>query len=262
MTSQIELLLIVGMILTIVMVMISMYSAYKNIKRGKHGYCDGYSKNINFDRALIALSEYAKTHNVNKSDYATTFGNILRSERQELLYTFINENNRIPPSISSAALKELLLFTEKKHPDYIIGINKGGVMVGAIASLRLNLPNSHLVRCYVDNGVIECHPEELNGSVLVIDDISRTGNTLVRIKNYLLQNSTNIDKIITATLFMYMENDKPIYRDIDYFSYKINRQSVMLPWNNIGTTKEEQFHEIENRSMAELASQLEIKMSH
>lgn len=259
MFSVVEFLLIIGVFLSISAMIISIYRSYLAIKNIKYDNCYSAYNDVNSNRALIELLEYKKTHNIKKLDQVA-LGDILRSKEQALLYDFIKESNRLPVSFSDTALRELLLYAKKINPDYIVGINRGGTMVGAIAALKLNIPSSNFLRCYVDDKVVECHVEKIKGAVMIIDDISRTGKTLARVKNYFLEHNKNINKIIISTLFMYVEKDRPIYQEIDFFAYKINNKNVMLPWNNSKITKENQFKEIENTPTKELAAQLEKKI--
>lgn len=254
MISMIEFFLIIATVLSIAGAIVSVYYSYNKIKKNKK-----LSDN-NINRAMIALSDYKENITDNNGyDDIEKLGNILRAERQETLFRFISINDSIPSSIANAAVKEICAFSKDNSPDYIMGVNRGGTMVAAIASLQQGLSSAHFLRCYVDEKEVFFPTTKIKGTILVIDDISRTGSTLVRIKNYILQHFTDVN-IITATLFMYFKNGVPVFREVGYYSYRINSQSAKLPWNNVESSKEQQFQSIQNSTISELASDLELQI--
>ncbi len=119
------------------------------------------------------------------------------------------------------------------HPEIIIAISRGGMVPARILSDALNVPVVYTIRIsfYSAVGIRKETPEitqplsvDISGKkVLLIDDISDSGNSLALANKYLL--SFNPSQIKTATIHF-----KPgsIFKP-DYF-YKTTNAWIVYPW--------------------------------
>ena len=55
----------------------------------------------------------------------------------------------IKPNDIDKALKLLTSFALKRQPNSIIGINRGGAMIGSILALQLKIPSKNYIQCYI-----------------------------------------------------------------------------------------------------------------
>ena len=121
---------------------------------------------------------------------------------------------------------EKLLNKNKEHlekVEFVVGVSRGGLILAAMVATKLNKP---LVAVYIDkqDNIYFDRMEWLKDkSVLVVDDVVRTGKTLEKVVNTLksLVNS----EINTLTLYSMTEASvSPNY------SFK-TRKDISLPWD-------------------------------
>ncbi len=166
-------------------------------------------------------------------------------------------NNSVPMSMVNEAIKSITDYSLDITPDYVVGVNRGGTMVAAFISLFLGVPSSNFLRCYIGEDYVECSDTVLSGKVLVVDDICRSGSTMKLAEEYLLQTHPEVDRIYTASLFSFVdENKKPAYSSIDYFSFPLSVRDAELPWNINEETRRVQFDRVRNDNIESLISKI------
>ena len=166
-------------------------------------------------------------------------------------------NNIIPMKAVNEAIKNVSDYSLDLLPDYIVGLNRGGTMIAAFVALFLGLPSRKFTRCYVGEGEVDCSEASLSGRVLIIDDICRSGETMELAKSYVSSNWNNIEKIYTASLFSYVdENMRSSFREIDYYSTAVSSIDISLPWNEEPTSRRDQFEKVKNEGIESLIYEL------
>jgi hypoxanthine phosphoribosyltransferase len=124
-------------------------------------------------------------------------------------------------------------------PDVILGIDRGGAIVGGILAKRLRVPICLIPRCGKDLKSFDFSAlkKELKGQVvLVVDDACRTGTTLEHVvpkTRQKLPRKTIKAAVLLTTRFTPGPGRKPetglsLVDYYAYFSYKVN---VKLPWD-------------------------------
>jgi hypoxanthine phosphoribosyltransferase len=126
----------------------------------------------------------------------------------------------------------MINYAQHESPDYIVGLNRGGTLVGALISLYLDIPSEKFIRCSIKkNKNIECDINKLNGKVLIVDSVIRTGKTFDIVTKYINDNATNIKKIKSASMVSSIKkNGSHNFNNIDYFAFSTYDSSLLLPW--------------------------------
>jgi hypoxanthine phosphoribosyltransferase len=142
--------------------------------------------------------------------------------------------NRLSPDLTYKAVQNLTHFAQGINPDCIVGLNRGGSIVGAWLALQLNVKDEQFVKCFVDplKEKAECPTQSLFGKILVIDDISRSGKTLQIARRHLMQKRRNNQfEIVLATLIACSKDGiKPVNDGLAYFPFLTKDEQLRLPW--------------------------------
>ena len=174
--------------------------------------------------------------------------------KDKLVSGFIN-----PDDIENA-LKLLTNFTLQKQPNSIIGINRGGAMIGGILALQTKIPSKNYIQCHVSGEKFDCPTEGLSSPVMIIDDISRTGRSMRKTEMYIKSVFPSAE-VITASLFSYVHSiGNPAYKEISYYALPLANRDFESFWNknyDLEVSKEEKFTTIE-QSVKTLAKLLDI----
>jgi hypoxanthine phosphoribosyltransferase len=193
---------------------------------------------------------------------------IHESKKKESIFLIQDKqikDNRLLPLATNEAIFELASFARSIKPDYIIGLNRGGVMIGAFLSLGLGIPRNNFIKFYAEprNNEIESEIQEgkipeIRGIVLVVDDMCRTGDTMRMVFRY-LNSMEKIIKIYTASLVTAVEEYLvPTYHDLHHYSLATKNKNLLLPWayeirpDDIAI-KREQFRKVRSQSVESLA---------
>lgn len=126
-------------------------------------------------------------------------------------------------------------------PNYIIGLNFGGRLLSTFLATQLNISDDHCL--YMESAkevsegfVLHNGDKTLSGSILIVDDISRTGVTLERAKIFLedmnFLNKWNIEKAYFAVLVVVSNSELPyeIFRP-DFVGYRTEVFHFGMPWS-------------------------------
>ena len=133
----------------------------------------------------------------------------------------------------------ITLLTEKissKHPDVMLGVERGGAIVGGILAKHFHVPIRLLCRTESEEWFrSDFDSSELDGKVVVlVDDVSRTGRSLEKAISY-AKNHFNPKCLIVVALLI-TKTEYHIHKEIDpsvlvdYFAYFTTRTDVKLPW--------------------------------
>ena len=174
---------------------------------------------------------------------------------QKILFTsnqLLAPRAELPPvadivSLSTSALNDavarLIEYATEVNPDWIVGVHPGGRLLSVYMADKINLDAS---RCLfvrtdpdrTDRLVFELPPnEKMSGTLLVIDDISRTGDTLEALKLFFVErNFTDVcalQRIYFAVLLVvsiadYEESFRP-----DWVRFRTDNRWFKLPWTDL-----------------------------
>lgn len=133
----------------------------------------------------------------------------------------------------------IALLTQKicsKHPDIMLGVERGGAIVGGILAKQFHVP----IRLLYRNDSEEWFCSDFDHSdvdgkiVILVDDVSRTGRSLEKAINY-VKNHFNPKCLIVVALLI-TKTEHHIHKEIDsssltdYFAYFTTRADIKLPW--------------------------------
>ena len=148
---------------------------------------------------------------------------------------FIKESV-LSPTKASKALDDLCEFCSKNNIDTIVGINRGGILVGAYVAVKLGIADGQLLRCSVpligEDANCSISDHHFIGNVLVVDDVCRTGRTIKKALKRLRNNLEKTNKTIVAVLAATAEENESIYKKLDFYGYQSNRPDLKMPWHS------------------------------
>ena len=116
-------------------------------------------------------------------------------------------------------LKNKIKILNKKY-DYVVGIGRGGAIIGIIISYKLNIPYVYIpVSRYTNIGKTDTlsignFSKEIRGNILLVDDIIDEGITMQNVINNILTKS--IDCVIEIYVMFYRK-----YRDCKFFESNV-----------------------------------------
>lgn len=100
------------------------------------------------------------------------------------------------PRIVSEAVPGLIDYARELNPDWIAGVNPGGRVLSAklASEIGLDAEKCFYIRADRATNTIDFVPDikwPLTGKLLIVDDISRSGDTLAFVKSILMQKNGN-----------------------------------------------------------------------
>jgi hypoxanthine phosphoribosyltransferase len=134
----------------------------------------------------------------------------------------LDEISSEDPRISQGGVQKLIEYARSLQPDWVLGVNTGGRVLSSqvCKAIELNLDRCRYVRYDVESEVVSFAPEleeQMAGTLLVIDDISRTGDTLGSIKSYLMEhNGTDRFQLTTVRFAVLVIDPAPKEHDVDF----------------------------------------------
>ena len=119
----------------------------------------------------------------------------------KLIYTWeqqIEDTNLICEKITEDNFK----------PDVIVGISRGGLIPGVMISHKLNIPFKPVHASTRDFPHWENYlPKSHDSKVLIVDDICDSGETFVRLSNYIIENINHECEVRFSALWWNNECD-------------------------------------------------------
>lgn len=187
------------------------------------------------------------------------------------LYDLQTPGSTLSPKQTSEGIFKLVQVTHDLEPDFVVGINRGGTMIGAYLSLMHGVPSSNFLRCYVPRTKREpiCDSISVHGNIIVVDDICRSGNTMRDAVNFFKARNPNIKRIYSVSLAaVFTSENSPSFNDLYYFAYKTTNKKLSLPWtcelvkddfdnsDEIDTIKEIEFNWVKEKPVEILAREV------
>ena len=150
------------------------------------------------------------------------------------------------PQVEGACLDlSRQMVQDKWYPDYIVGLNRGGLVPANLISQYLDIPMATLMVSLRDGGikVSDCGMAEdaYNGqNILIVDDINDQGSTIAWIKqdwqSSCLPNDPRWPDEIWGynVRFAVLTNNLSSKEDVDYTYWEVNKMEedcwLVYPW--------------------------------
>ncbi len=144
------------------------------------------------------------------------------------------------------AISDLTAFAKRINPNWILGVHPGGRLLSVLIAEEIGVPGNRCLfvrttsrvgkRITLEPELIPNEPRE--GTLLVIDDISRTGDTLNLVKAFLFElNYTEWHRfgdIKFAVLLVVAEpgSSSFVFRP-DFVAYRTDQRGFKTPWSEL-----------------------------
>ena len=153
-------------------------------------------------------------------------------------HSAIVASDRLPSLVDATA--SLTEYARKIRPEWIFGVNYGGHMLASYVAEQIKLPKQFVGTIQAIGGdspqlIPSDQQNYIGGSVLIIDDIARTGGTLERIRQFLLRANAVSDfsfsDIRMATLFVADSvGESSLRLSPHWFFAKVEGNAHTFPW--------------------------------
>lgn len=160
-----------------------------------------------------------------------------------------------------SAIEELSEYAKSVRPDWIVGVHPGGRLLSVYIANRIKFPRDRclFVRTSANRSrsiVFEPQRSQLNrpiaGKMLAIDDISRTGQTLLTLKRFFIsQNYREPEaddpefklKIVRFAIMLIVTQPEKTGWNFrpDHVCYRTNEHYFRLPWSTLSSEIEMAF---------------------
>jgi hypoxanthine phosphoribosyltransferase len=149
--------------------------------------------------------------------------------------------------------EQLVRYAEETKPDWLLGVHPGGRFLSVLLAERLKIAGDRCLYIRTTSSdankvVLESKHLTSNfigGRMLVIDDISRTGDTLNVVKSFLMKKNYCetflLDKVRFAVMVVVSEKESEYEFRPDFVSYKTPNNRFRLPWSKYSTNVQAQF---------------------
>ena len=137
----------------------------------------------------------------------------------------------MPASSAFFGVVKLEAYVREINPKFLVGINRGGWLLSTYLAHRLEIERPNILRYDSNvNKIVDVHKPltTKNTRILLIDDISRTGDSIAKGLSY-IQELFPLCKLSVAVLVVCGKNkNNP---DINFSSYYTNTVDIQLPWS-------------------------------
>ena len=215
---------------------------------------------ITLSLCISLIANYIDTINQKKRK-RKEFSNSSKSKRKkDIIFSPILINtSSISNDDVNYAIKELVRYTIDIEPDYIVGLNRGGVLVGAHIALAIRVPSENFKKSVV---TIESNGKpridfndiaDLKGRIVVVDSMVRTGISMQSIIKKIKGKYNKIDELYSVAMVSSLDKmGEKTYRELDFCVYVTQNKNLRLPWNSVNLNlkrRHSKFHEIQNRKL-------------
>lgn len=152
-------------------------------------------------------------------------------------------NPETPVDISPLEFKDVAYAVEKlaetiqaKSADLLLGIDRGGAIVGGMLAKRLGIPLRLLHRSADGKGYVEsdCLKGYEGKRIVLVDDASRSGRALERAVEYVravVKPSFLTTCVILLTKTKYRHEETGPSKLVDCYVYHTSRTDIWFPWD-------------------------------
>ena len=132
------------------------------------------------------------------------------------------------------AITRLVDLLHPRRPDVVLGVDRGGAIIGGILAKQLGIPFRHLYLLGDGGGFAPGYDvsELKNKVVVLVDDCSRTGRTLDQAVACVRSHQGLKELITVVALFTPPARRGRESRTIpDYYAYHTDRANIKMPWD-------------------------------
>jgi hypoxanthine phosphoribosyltransferase len=156
----------------------------------------------------------------------------------------VESDGVLPASSTILGVISLEYHAREYDPEYIVGVNRGGWLLSTYLAHRLDISRSNLLRFDADRDEIIDNIDSLdcidNASkrikVLLVDDISRTGNSVDKCIDFLKKKSSSIDIYVEVLVVCNRQTKQTDHKktdnSINYYPYWTQNKDIQLPWSS------------------------------
>ena len=160
-----------------------------------------------------------------------------KDSRQERRIDFpreLHSDGTLTASGTLLGIAQMEVEARQFGPSFVCGVHRGGDYLAKYLTRRLRLDKSRIASCQFDSEshTVDCEGGNLEGNVLLVDDIRRTGKTLAAVQEHLLEKFG--DRIHLATMVLIAaigDHEKIKDVNVDYFAWYTSNSYVALPWS-------------------------------
>lgn len=163
-----------------------------------------------------------------------------------------DQSNAFDPTTLRDSIERLVLYARSVRPDWILGVHPGGRLLSVLVAEQLQLPRENCLyirttshdskRVVVEPVLLRNEPS--SGRMLVIDDISRTGDTLNVVKSFLLRKnfcgSYALTKVFFAVLLIVSHDGEDYEFRPNWIAYKTKNEKFRLPWGKFSVAVQDE----------------------
>lgn len=156
----------------------------------------------------------------------------------------IIDGEQITTDKTASGIVELTSYVNDFDPDYLVCLNRGGILIGSHISLLLQIPTENLLKCSIkreklgNTTITNCDVSKVSGKVLILDSMIRTGDTFSLAIDYIKQHGDNISKIESVALVTKLdENDLPAFKQLSHHIYTTTDINMKFPWTKLKDVK-------------------------
>jgi hypoxanthine phosphoribosyltransferase len=195
--------------------------------------------------AIATLLTYVYVESIAKTNKPETNKSSKKSEykiepRELFEAQEVQSDGVLATSSAIIGVISLEVFARRRRPKYIVGVNRGGWLLSDYLAHRLDIGRNNLLRFDADkNEIIDnfnlsegIDNREIN--ILLVDDISRTGNSIDKAVNCLKSKFPSGSISVGVLVVCDRETDK----NIDYNPYWTQYKDIQLPWSSDERKKE------------------------
>jgi adenine/guanine phosphoribosyltransferase-like PRPP-binding protein len=173
----------------------------------------------------------------------------------------IIHGDRLSGNAFHGAIDKLVQFARLQNPDWIVGLHPGGRLISTYVAEQLGVaPDRCLflrtdlnrMRAEVDmtlNLRFEAEPVgRMEGKVLVVDDVSRTGRTIKEVGAFLAERTNSGLASIRGVCFaVLVRAEVSIQQTSVWAAYTTRERNINLPWSPLSNRIDQAYAEIQAR---------------
>lgn len=195
----------------------------------------GFEYRKHAGRDKIALLYHGQTI----ADDASLKITSLVSSTRDLVTRSLTPDSELTHSASEIGLANIeyllkQIIGDDEDPVHLFGINKGGALIANFLLHRIGLHQKYLVKCDYreDLDKIYCEDRKITGSIVIIDDVVRSGNTLQYVEKYIREQypDSNVYTVVLIAVVNEGEEEK-VFELVDYAPWITSNSAITLPWS-------------------------------
>jgi len=206
-----------------------------------------YITNLDNDIKSIdfTLKKTLGYYNEDKSNLSHSYIDEMTFKISELKTKELIDGNKLTMPAAEMGLANIqyllsILQQKERTKPYLVGVNRGGTSLAALLAKRLDLEGKYVLRCDYNKKYdrvfdVDENRTDIDGPVVIVDDITRTGTTLRKVQKYIKEKYKD-KKIFTFILIAScnkQSNFKEVKEIIDYTPWVTQYKDVHLPWNDV-----------------------------